>query len=296
MIRRGRVPVQRELTVELTERCPWSCLFCSSSPKFPSYEYELPWPLLRGALSEASRLGFTRLNLSGGEPFLYPNLDLVLGHAEPFDTWVYTTGEVEPWPLVPTRVGLVFSVPSTSRPILERLTRYPESYNVLRALSGALDRGHRVEVHIVPTAINLPTLERTVSDLIELGVSRVSFLRLVVQGGAVKYQGELAVPDEELFPVLASLASRWGERVRLGSPFTGGQCNAGVGKLVVRPDGSVYPCEVMKRAPESLVGSLRHHSLGSLWVEARKRGEHLCCPFWKNQTERSSSTKLRPGS
>lgn len=59
------------LTVALTSKCNFNCSFCSKAGTKPVV---LEQHLLREALDDAISLGLTKVEFTGGEPFLYPGL------------------------------------------------------------------------------------------------------------------------------------------------------------------------------------------------------------------------------
>jgi Fe-coproporphyrin III synthase len=78
-----------------TLRCNLRCRHCYSSSG-PDSRTELSYDLVAGALDDARDLGYEVLAVSGGEPFLYPDLLRVLRHAKAlgFTTTVTTNGSV----------------------------------------------------------------------------------------------------------------------------------------------------------------------------------------------------------
>src|SRR3954453_6724713 len=78
-----------------TLRCNFRCRHCYSSSS-PDSRTELSYELVAGALDDARDLGYEVLAVSGGEPFLYPDLLRVLRHAKTlgFTTTVTTNGSV----------------------------------------------------------------------------------------------------------------------------------------------------------------------------------------------------------
>jgi MoaA/NifB/PqqE/SkfB family radical SAM enzyme len=73
-------PRPHTLQVHVTRRCNLRCLHCYSSSG-PEARGELSLDLLRGALDDASELGYGVVAVSGGEPLLYRPLPDLLAHA-----------------------------------------------------------------------------------------------------------------------------------------------------------------------------------------------------------------------
>ena len=78
-----------------TLRCNLRCRHCYSSSG-PGSWVDLPYEVVARALDDARGLGYEVLAVSGGEPFLYPDLPRVLRHAKSigFTTTVTTNGSV----------------------------------------------------------------------------------------------------------------------------------------------------------------------------------------------------------
>src|SRR5579872_1875074 len=69
-------PDVRILQIHPTKLCNLRCLHCYSSSG-PLERGELGAPLLLNAVSDAARLGYNVLSVSGGEPLLYSKLPIL---------------------------------------------------------------------------------------------------------------------------------------------------------------------------------------------------------------------------
>lgn len=86
-----------------------------------------------------------------------------------------------------------------------------------------------------------------------MGVSRVSFLRFVVQGRGLENRMDILLDMEEMCKAKSMMyecVKRNASAIRIGIPFSScgnrTNCLTGTEKLVVRYDGNVYPCEAFK--------------------------------------------------
>jgi MoaA/NifB/PqqE/SkfB family radical SAM enzyme len=116
---------------------------------------------------------------------------------------------------------------------------------VLNNIKYSLDIGLNTEVHIVPMSINLFTLVNTVSELIDIGVNKISLLKLVLQGRALN-KNYLQPNKKELAKIIKILQQKYKNKIRLGLPFSEGKCIAGIEKLVVLSNGKIIPCDSYK--------------------------------------------------
>lgn len=260
-----------DLTIEIGQRCLNSCRFCSSSAS-PTASVFLAPDLIISVLREAVDLGLESVAISGGEPILHPELPEIIQKTTELGLSIhlYTSGIYEhdhsadaftDWgSLAESLSSVTFNVQSYCPEIHNFLTQQPLSHEMAtKSLLAALESGCTVNAHIVPNHVNLETIEETIDWLRQLGVKQVSLLRLVQQGNARTHLAELRLSaDQET--ALRSLLHRLCGRgcvnsmhVRLGTPFSSfvgqfGECHAGVSRLVVRADGSVFPCEALKCA------------------------------------------------
>src|SRR5262245_11799529 len=76
------------LIAELTYRCPLRCPYCSNPLDFSQQRAELDTDEWRRVFSQAEELGALQLNLTGGEPLLRDDLELLVGHARSLDLFV----------------------------------------------------------------------------------------------------------------------------------------------------------------------------------------------------------------
>jgi radical SAM protein with 4Fe4S-binding SPASM domain len=148
---------------------------------------------------------------------------------------------------------LIFSIHGL-RDNHDYITGTPGSFDlVLTSIKKAVAAGIHVELHFVPMKVN----EQDVPQIIELangiGVYHISFLRLVPQGRCAQNR-DLLLDKPSLEKVVA-----WKYiyekklphmKIRLGAPFNcihpTVPCSAGENKLLISPNGEVFPCEAFK--------------------------------------------------
>ncbi len=277
-----------ELTLEITRQCHNQCLYCSSTAMVRPSDPPLALGVIEELIREAVGLGLRSLAISGGEPFLHPHIEHVLSSRwlrSVADVSLYTSGVVlgprgTPDSLSSSLIDLARN--AGVRLIFNIQSRFPEVHDgivgargrwalTLSSMEAALDAGLSVECHLVPHAANYASLKTTAEWLIQKGIQKVSFLRLVPQGYAAinRDKVEISSPDTvELGRQLAELKCQAdnGTRYRLGVPFgigTNNVCQAGVTKLIVRWDGTLFPCEAFKECgrPEFVLGKIGQTSL-----------------------------------
>lgn len=292
-------PIQ-ELSIEITYECALKCIFCSSRAEFPAPIAEMDFSLIKSILIQAKQLGVRVISLSGGEPFLHTRIHDVLSLCREleFEILLYTSGIVfdDEGSLTSLdrksllslaemhgeKITLVFDFPSSDKFTSEKLSGVEGSTSLLRAsIENAVESGIKCEAHIVPMLPNLPYVERTCRDCFDLGVSRVSFLRLVPQGRAGEIYDQLKLGrDEQLFlqQVLINLSNEYGERVRIGHPidFTNlidetretSFCRGGEDAPLITPDGEVHVCPAWKELKKFSAGNVKKERLELIWSES----------------------------
>lgn len=263
----------RELTLEITQDCMNRCVYCSSRAvphsEMPAIEAET----VSKVVADAMTLGLRSLAISGGEPFLHPDIRRILTECAGYRVRrlvVYTSGVFRddgggavslPDELTAMarscKAELVFNVQSTLARIHDGLVGAKGRLAMtLLAMQRAVAGGNTVECHIVPNHQNARSLASTARHLISLGVRRVSFLRLVPQGYALENREMIVCNDEddaimrEQFRLLLSDPNA-DHVYRFGVPFskhsrTRKACGAGCSKAIMRWDGTFLPCEAFK--------------------------------------------------
>ncbi len=278
-----------ELTIEVNQRCPNSCLFCSSLSSSNS-TIMLSVEEIESVSNQARELGLKKVCISGGEPLCHPDIIKIINilNQQKIEIHFYTCGIIiepknnilayEDWSSFKQKnVILIFNIQSTVDKIHNRIVRCEGSLQLsIQSLLSAKKNGINIQVHIVPNKINLDTIESTVHDLYKMGVDKVSFLRLVPQGYGRINSNELILDKKEL-EQLKTVFNRLSNysfgsmSLRFGIPFSGFinkplQCNAGRNKLIIRYDGKVLPCEAFKDCGFSkfILGDIRQDTLNEI--------------------------------
>lgn len=287
-----RTRMLNELTIEITQQCPNECLHCSSKSSWGSMNAIEPDQIIAFA-KEAKSLGLCEIALSGGEPVAHPYFSRIVSDLQSIGLYVvlYTTGirQIDSkrdsivWDsesVSPNKV--IYSIFSHKPYIHNEITQMIDSHQLtLASLRSTIKSNIPCEVHIVPMATNIVEIETTINWLLDLGVMKISLLRLVRQGRARDNWNKIlpAADDWALFCHWALKAhSRWGARVRLGVPLAkiAGQymtCHAGREKMLVRSDGAIFPCEAFKdsKINNFQIGELSSSSFDQILATFKKK-------------------------
>lgn len=279
----------QEIKIEVTHDCLLHCIHCSSASKANS-KRSMGWQSCEQILDEAVAMGVKEVAFSGGEPLLWEHIQKAVERASKhkMEIFLYTTGNV---PHAQDRssqlfsVGLkniTFSLFGANEQQHERVTAQKGSYRkTLKIANHCQSIGMDIEFHFVPFSHNYTALPEIAKKTRELGARRISLLRLVPQGrGEKEKNGQLSHSQNlELRKIVKTLRNV-GHDIRLGSPYNflllrkRQPCKAGINRLTVGPDLSLFPCDAFKHiSPEDIgvssdFSNLREYSLRKCWEKS----------------------------
>lgn len=255
-----------EITIEVTQQCPNRCIYCSSLSDIGKTE-RLDYDYIRRVVDDAKELGAKSVSLSGGEPFLredvYDIVDYI--HAKGLKVRLYSSGiyyadgkySSIPSKLLETIKGklavLIFNYETIDAELYATImgTKADNMALLDETIKNTIILGIPVEAHLVPMHCNYRQIPEVINKLYSMGVSNVSFLRLVPQGRVLDNKAVVELKDDELAEltqILNSCKEIHKDKIRLGLPFSAKQASCGTGttKVIVRYDGYVFPCEAFK--------------------------------------------------
>lgn len=203
----------KEISIEILRKCPNYCIHCSSlSDKF--CQEMLPYDIFAFAIGDAAKLGATVISISGGEPFLHPDIVAMINltNSLGLTSCIYTSGVT--FDSTGNRSSLdentlLALAGKVSKIIFNIGASTSETYDSIMGTTGCLDLmkqsvatavglGICTEAHFVPMRLNIDQIEQTFQLCKELGMKRVSFLRLVLQGRALHNAKKIGLSDKEL--------------------------------------------------------------------------------------------------
>ena len=254
----------KEITLEIIQRCLNECIYCSSNSCRNS-ENILEFYLCKKVIDEAVKMKFNQINISGGEPFLHPQIKNIINYAKEkgLIVHVYSSGVYNDWgsgSLLPIPLDneykidkIIFNMQADINELHSSIA-FPGINQSTRDLSimKALKLGFDTEINLVPMKCNLNHITETVKKAIDLGCKKINLLGLVMQGRAMENKDLIVMDNEDkeyLDNILKSLKDDYGNKIRIGAPLSkdsSSKCIAGKNKIVVRYDGMVFPCEAFK--------------------------------------------------
>lgn len=255
-----------EITIEVTQQCPNRCIYCSSFSDITKEE-RIDLSTICEVVDDAVILGAKCVSLSGGEPFLNTDIIDIVDyiHAKGMKLRLYSSGiysDGDSTSSIPAAKldaikgkvdTLIFNYETNDADLYAKImgTRKENLALLEESIMNAIALGIPVEAHLVPMHCNFRQIPDVLGNLYSLGVSSVSFLRLVPQGRVLenRFLVELSLEEQaELKQILAKLSEKYEGKIRLGLPFSARSffCGTGTVKLTVRYDGYVFPCEAFK--------------------------------------------------
>jgi Fe-coproporphyrin III synthase len=279
------------LVIHLLGRCNLRCQHCYMDST-PWSQASLPLDIVLHTLSQAERLGIQTVYVSGGEPFLYPDLPQVLAYAAdaPFYCAVCTNGTL----IGRTEANILKSCRAAAQVSIDGNEVYHDSF---RGSAGAFRAATRAIQELVAAGVptttvvticqeNLGCLPWMAEWAAGLGVECVSVqpLQQVGRGSGIVQRKLSEQQVCELFMQVSDLGHVYRSR---GLHFTlayrarsylaqhpcaayvcnGAKCHRGVAKeiktLIVREDGTVLP-EISTLNPRFSLGNVNDAPLCEL--------------------------------
>lgn len=255
-----------EVTIEVLQKCPNQCIYCSSWSSLDRAE-ALGFDTICGIVDDAAKLGAALINLSGGEPLMRSDIVDIIDYikSKGLKMRLYTSGiyydqgyQSIPDFLLEAIAGkvdtLIFNYETASLKMYAKImgTVPGNLFLIEETIQKAINLGITVETHLVPMKCNYQEIPQTLERVYSLGVSKVSLLRFVPQGRSVEHVEATALLGEEedaLQVMLKDLSEQYKDKLRLGKPYRSKRfstCWTGTVRLAVRYDGFVFPCGAFK--------------------------------------------------
>jgi pyrroloquinoline quinone biosynthesis protein E len=298
------------LLLELTYKCPLHCVFCYNPTDFARTTEELATDDWLRVLREARALGAVQLGLSGGEPLMRDDLEVIVAEAHTlgFYTNLVTSGVG----LNETRIQALkqagldhiqLSFQDSTREMNDFLssTRTFE----LKSKVAALIKGHGypMVLNVVLHRLNIDHVAEILAMAERMGADYVELANTQYYGWAW-HNRERLLPSraqvERAERVTNEFRARAGDRIRVyfvvpdyfeNRPKP---CMNGLGSifLTITPDGTALPCHAARMLPGIDFPNVRHASVATIWRDSpgfnRFRGDS-----WMKEPCRSCPEKAK---
>jgi len=298
------------LLLELTYRCPLHCVFCYNPTNFARTGAELQTEDWLRVLTEARALGAVQLGLSGGEPLVRDDLEVIVAEAHRLGFYInlITSGVG----LNETRIAALkaagldhiqLSFQDSSQQMNDFLssTRTFDLKSKVAALIKRYD--YPMVLNVVLHRLNIDHVEEILEMADKLGAEYVELANTQYYGWAWHNREQL-LPSRAQVERAEAVTNRF--RQRAGRPMRiyfvvpdyferrPKPCMNGLGSvfLTVTPDGTALPCHAARMLPGLDFPNVRHMSMASIWLESngftRFRGDS-----WMKEPCRSCPEKAR---
>lgn len=277
----------KDLTLEITKKCPMRCVLCSSEGGEP-LQNEFNINEIKDIVNQAKSIGVNEISLSGGEPLTYPYILDICKYISELDinVSIYTSGNIFIENDNISSISLsyfknlekagvnkiVFSLHGSNPRVHDNITGKPNSFkNLFDSIKNVQKTNLDTEIHFVPVRDNFKDLPAVVSLVKKIGLKSIHILRFVPQGRGEKYKDLLELHSNEILElreILVNLISKSDIEIIVGAHYNclglynKSKCTAGIDKAIIRPDGFVFPCVGMKRI-ESFIdcNNVKHDKL-----------------------------------
>lgn len=298
------------LLLELTYRCPLHCVFCYNPTDFATTGQELETQDWLRVLREARALGAVQLGLSGGEPLVREDLEVIVAEARSlgFYTNLITSGVgmTEARIAALKRAGLdhiQLSFQDSSREMNDFLssTRTFE----LKAKVAALIRKYEypMVLNVVLHRLNIDHVAEILQLAERLGAEYVELANTQYYGWAWLNRAHLLPSREQLLraeETLERFRARPGQKMRIFFVVPDyfetrpKACMNGLGSvfLTVTPDGTALPCHAARMLPGFTFPNVRTDTVKSIWYDSQAFN-HFRGTGWMKEPCRSCPEKMR---
>lgn len=271
---------------ELTHRCPLACPYCSNPLALVHRRNELSTEEWMRVFTEARALGVLQLGLSGGEPLVRRDLDVLAAHARQLG--LYTT-------LVTSGVGLTraraqtlrdagldhiqISLQDSDRHSADRIAGVAVVPQKLAAAALVRELGFAFSINTVLHRANIDRIDEIIELAAGLGADRLELANTQYYGWALENRHAL-MPSRTQVTTAGEAADAAIQRHRGRMQILyvlpdyhetyPKPCYGGWGRhyLVVMPDGRTLPCHGATHIPTLQFDNVRDHPLHWIWEES----------------------------
>ena len=274
------------LLAELTYRCPLHCVFCYNPVDFARQEAELSTDDWLRVLREGREMGAVQLGLSGGEPLVRDDLEVIVAEARRLG--YYTN-------LLTSGVGLSAARAAAlkaaglehvqlsfqdSTPEMNDFLSHTKTFDLKNRVARIIkDQGWPMVMNVVIHRMNIEHMDRIIEMAAELGAEYLELANTQYYSWAYLNRDHL-LPTHEQLREAEAVTDRWraklGDRMRIffvAPDYHEGRakkCVNGWGNvfLTVAPDGTALPCHTAKMLPGLSFPNVREHSLRDIWFDS----------------------------
>jgi len=298
------------LLFELTYRCPLHCVFCYNPTDFTRMGTELVTEDWIRVLREARALGAVQLGLSGGEPLVRDDLELIVAeaHALGFYTNLITSGVglTEARLQVLKRGGLdhiQLSFQDSTREMNDFLSS-TRTFDLKAKVARLIKKyDYPMVLNVVLHRLNIDHIEQILQMAEQLDADYVELANTQYYGWAARNRDRLLPSREQLQRAEAAtqrFRDRVGQRMRVFFVVPDyfetrpKPCMNGLGSvfLTITPDGTALPCHAARMLPGIDFPNARDFTIASIWYDS-PGFNHFRGDSWMKEPCRSCPEKAK---
>jgi len=274
------------LLAELTYRCPLHCVFCYNPLDFATQDQELSTDDWLRVLREGRQLGAVQLGLSGGEPLLRDDLEIIVAEARRLGYYsnLLTSGvgltEARAAALKAAGLDHVqLSFQDSTREVNDFLSHtktFELKHKVARIIKA---QGWPMVMNVVIHRLNIDHIDRIIALADECGAEYLELANTQYYSWALHNRDHL-LPTTAQLRQAEVVTDAWRQkldgRMRLffvapdyheGKPK---KCVNGWGSMfmTIAPDGTALPCHTARMLPGLAFPSVREMGLREIWVDS----------------------------
>ncbi len=282
-----RLSAPLTLVYMVTNECQANCIYCYAGKQGGNNDL-LSLHRVREILEECVELGIHAITISGGDPFMHPNIldilryivDLELIYSISTKCFLSETVINRLVEIGIDRIQISIDSPnSRTMKILTGIENYVEKMSLV--IKCFISKGITVSTNSVITAYNIREIPELISLLASLGIRNIglsaytrSYYRhtdtLFPSDDDIKWLQDLIPYLQDKYDYInikyngKKDPEPYGkEKIKAFAMRT--RCTAGMRQLAIYPDGKVVTCEEVPAIPEFIVGDLSRQSIREIW-------------------------------
>ena len=274
------------LLAELTYRCPLHCVFCYNPVDFAQHADELSTDDWLRVLRQGRELGAVQCGLSGGEPLVRDDLEVIV--AEAHRLGYYTNLLTSGVGLTPERARALkaagldhvqLSFQDSTREMNDFLSN-TKTFALKNRVAGLIkEQGWPMVMNVVIHRHNIDHIDRIIAMAADLGAEYLELANTQYYSWAFLNRDQL-LPTREQLQRAEAVTDSWrlklGDRMRLffvAPDYHEGQpkkCVNGWGSMfmTVTPDGTALPCHTARMLPGLEFPNVRSAGLREIWFDS----------------------------
>ena len=274
------------LLAELTYRCPLHCVFCYNPVDYAAHSDELSTEDWFRVLREGRELGAVQCGLSGGEPLLRDDLELIVAEAHRlgYYTNLLTSGvgltEARARALKAAGLDHVqLSFQDSTREMNDFLS-HTKTFELKNRVAKIIkDQGWPMVMNVVIHRLNIDHIDRIIAMAADCGAEYLELANTQYYSWAMLNRAQL-LPTHAQLRRAEAVTDEWRLKLdgRMRIFFVAPDYHEGVPKrcvngwgstmMTIAPDGAVLPCHTARMLPGLTFPNVRSSDLRSAWFDS----------------------------